>query len=124
MSGMVQFPHCACCEEKGSACRELGGFPHLEPCHYHGTKPTVCPCAFHHDHHRQSPPAVCCAGREWRLAGCPPMNECNCAICTGKQPCDQEHPVYGWCCEVMGHLKKTHTGANGGAWETEALQEE
>jgi hypothetical protein len=75
---------------------------------------SLCPCQQKHDHHRQSPPSICCAGREWRLPTCP-ADGCNCAACTGKEPCPDDHPTYGLCCEVKGHFKQ-HVGINGGAW--------
>lgn len=74
----------------------------------------ACPCAIQHAHHALSPPIVCCAGRDFRQVDCP-KDGCNCAVCTGKEPCADDHPVYGLCCEVKDHFKQ-HVGINGGAW--------
>lgn len=79
----------------------------------------ACPCAVQHGHHSESPPSLCCAGAGWRVEDCP--RECNCAVCKGKPACEDEHPTYGPCCEVKGHLKG-HAGVNGGVWPMEADQ--
>lgn len=41
----------------------------------------ACPCLTHHDHHKHSPPVICCAGEGWSEPDCPVA--CECGRCYG-----------------------------------------